>query len=118
MEKISVDRFIVWFRKKAGWSRVIPHPQREEDRNHRGKWVIPPVEGDNEGKTIYRINHALGKETRKRKREDIQDEYREIQHQLALQKIADLDRTNNVSRIPHDKRCGHYGGVEPINQLE
>lgn len=113
-EKISVDRFIVWFRRKAGWVRATPG----EDSTHWGQWLIPPVEGDTEGKTIYRTNHAQAKQLRKRKRETQQDEYREIQLQLARQKVEDLDRRNNACGIPHDNRFGLEGGVESIQQLE
>lgn len=66
-------------------SRLVPcspSPLERRRHNHRGKWEMPPADGDDDGKTICRINDASGKETRKWKREHLPDEHREIQ--LAL----------------------------------
>jgi len=117
-EHLSHDRFKVWFRRKVGWVQASLHPEAVENLNHRGKWVIPPVEGDDVGETIFRVNSALQRQNRKRKAEAIQDAHRELQHQLTLQKVEDLERRNNVSGIPHDNRFGHYGGIEGAPRLE
>lgn len=108
-EKISIDRFVVWFRRKAGWSRAYLHPEAMTNHEHRGKWVIPPVDGDEEGETIYRVNNSLAFQSRKRQRETIQDDLRKIQRHVAKRKMEELGISCDIS---------HYDEIEPIAKLE